>query len=349
MNYSEIVIVSDIDWSFVKQRHQQFAEMFAKDGVPVTWLNRLGSRNLRASDIIKYVKSKFFNNRNSKYRSQKAESIKYKKIFLLPFRGWAVDFINNFLLKNQIYVNKNTLIIHYLPQLWIVDAFKDARHIFECVNRFTSDPSINHDNFKKFLDKMDLIITDSRVITADINALGYRSVEIGPGVSNDFFNISEDEVQEKCLFFGHLRQDNDLAVIRELRAYIQVDGVGLDSTGQVDKDLFDYWYGQLPREQLPLLIKKYKYLILPYISDEYQEGIIPAKFYEALATSRIVLVSGLNRALTKDEENSIVRLKGEIKFPMEKSQLMIDSTQKALMNKLWEDRYKCLKEAIKHV
>lgn len=349
MKFFNVVIVSDIDWCFVKQRHQQFAEMFALAGYNVTWINRLGSRSLTCADILRLVID-FLWRKKSKHKCKPPpSSIKFKRIITLPFRGGIVDSVNTKLLKFQCQEQPDTLVVNYIPQLWIYDAFPHSEHIYECVNRFTKDPSINQENYKRYCEKMSLIVTDSTVISGDLKELGLNSKLIGPGLSPDFQCIEMSDAAEKCLFFGHLRQDNDLDVIRLVRNQIKVEGAGVNSTNYNVNSLFDKWHGRLEREDLPMLIKEFKYILLPYKTGEYQNGIIPAKFYESLATSRIVLVSGLEYSLSELEEKAIVRINSSTLFPIERDEAREQAAIDAVEGKLWEDRFSELLKALEDV
>jgi hypothetical protein len=349
-NKIDIVIVSDINWNFMYQRHQQFTSMFAIEGYKCLFINRIGTLPLKYFFLKINIFNLFkliFSKKESLNTNKSFPGIKF--IHPPPFpRSIFFDFFKIIYLKFYLssFDLTKSIVIHYSPQLKFFELFnkyKVRSQFFDCVHLFSKHKywtdSVNE--YRTFLSKVNCTFYDSITIGDEIRQFTDNYLHVPPGVSNDFF-ITKEPDNNKVLFFGHLRSDTDLAGIKMLGEHIKIDFVGISSLNCSLNQIFDKVFPPIPRYLLPEMISKYKYLLLPYKANEFQRGIIPAKLYECLATGRVVIYSGL--ILPADVKACLVSIEDFIRgnYPDE-TQLTRLGVSLAKSN-LWESRYKLLKK-----
>ncbi len=346
----DIVVISDIHWNFMFQRHQQFATMFVNDGYKCLFINRVGTMPytffFTIGNLYKLLKA-YFNSSKLSHKNLIPNGLWLVDLPLLP-RGGIFDMLKmNILSKKLVGYNlKGAIVIHYSPQSTFFKFFQRlgaGRQYFDCVHLFSAHKYWRgyENEYRQFLNSVDMTFYDSEKIGNDIQKTTARSKHLPPGVSEDFFIQDGVPGQSKALFFGHLRDDTDLESLIKLSKRLSIDFVGISSLSYPIENIFKKIMKPVPRGDLPSLIADYAYLVLPYRNNIFQSGIIPAKIYECLATGRIVLYSGLN--LNEELSECMIHIDDFMSNRLIDAQAVVGKARKiAALNK-WGARYDILK------
>jgi glycosyltransferase involved in cell wall biosynthesis len=125
-------------------------------------------------------------------------------------------------------------------------------------------------------------------------------LQVPPGVDFEQFNKTwrGDEMQklQKFLYYGHVRDDLDLGLINDIANHHNCDvtivgKIADNLTQTIDSNI--KIISQQPYGSLPNFIKSADVLLLPYKVNQFTSAIIPAKFYECLATGKPILSTRL--------------------------------------------------------
>ena len=139
------------------------------------------------------------------------------------------------------------------------------------------------------------MLTTSHTLYEDKRSLHPNVVELHHGVGSAFFLPKQPtRAPRRLCYFGTLWRAIDYAPIRALaEAGFELDLIGPVKEPPPDLPSSVRLRGPFPHEELPDLLADFDALLLPYVDDEYNRGVIPAKTYECLATGLPVLASPL--------------------------------------------------------
>ncbi len=302
-----IVIIANIEWKFLKQRHQFLAEGFKKLGLNVIFVESSAKRNPKISDIpriLERLKSAKKSSKTKVQPNQMGSDVHVVTPIVLPSTSLLFNFINDqfFIPKltkkiEKLLIPGKTAIINYLPShtaLSICDRLSHDVLIYDCVSNFEFVPGMPNTVCKI----EDELINKSNFVTYDCNFLLEKHqtkdsthILIPPGVEFENFNLElKTKKINKVLYFGLLSEKNDLQLVKEISKIFNLDVLGevrVDIEGIPINRIRD----KVNHSELPEVIKEYDALLLPYSKSEYAKGVIPAKFFECLATGLPVIAS----------------------------------------------------------
>lgn len=306
MTKPQIVILSSIEWDAAWQRHQVFASQWAAAGHDVFFVENTGWRNPGLADLPRLWRR--LAGDAAPRRNPPPPNLRLITPLVLPptlsiFRRlntllWAprlADRLHGLGLKSAPWV------IAYLPTstiLDILDALQPALTVYDCVDNFHGLASAPRDLAaveKALLSRSDLVLTTSPTLFEDKAKLHPNVMELHHGVSLDFFlpQRPRNGYQRLC-YFGTLWKAIDYAPIRALaEAGFTVDLIGPRKQAPPRLPPGVTWRQPVSHQRLPGTLAYYDALLLPYADDEYNRGVIPAKFFECLATGKPVLASPL--------------------------------------------------------
>ena len=301
---SEVLMMSEIDWDYLWQRHQIFASQYALKGHRVTYVNRPGMRLPRFTDIP-YILKRFL---ARPLQVKGNENLNVISSIFFPGNSFISKVLNKYifiprLIKN---VNKGNLILHvYQPTNLITEIVKQCRNatvVYDCVQNFNEHPASTFETpilEEQLIRRANVFITDSTFLQEKHWDLR-ESVKVSPGVDFEFFSQTlrgdENKIRKKALYYGHVRDDLDFNLINKLvnDFSLEVEFVGTiqnDIKHLLDKKI--KLSDKVAYDELPNIIKPFDFLLLPYKVNAFTKAIIPAKFMECLASGKPIIASRL--------------------------------------------------------
>ncbi len=315
----DVVVLSSVEWDAAWQRHQAFATQWAKAGHRVFFVENTGFREPGWRDLGRVtarLRRAFSGVRASAVRVPEGVTL-VSPLVLPPTRACfraanAALFVPRLIDKLRgLGLRPDPVVFAYLPTattLALLDQLAPSLVVYDCVDNFYGLPSPPPDlaaTEAALLARAGLVLTTSHTLYEDKKPLHKNVVELHHGVSAPFFLPAPPKRPRRRLcYFGTVWRAVDFAPIRALaEAGFNIELIGpvkeapaLPPTVQLR--------GPVPHESLPELLAGYDALLLPYVNDEYNRGVIPAKTYECLATGLPVLASplpalaGLSKVLT---------------------------------------------------
>lgn len=305
----DVVILSSVDWDAAWQRHQSFAAQWAKAGHRVFFVENTGLREPGWRDLGRVLTrlSRIFSVGSQKASAAPAGVTIISPLVLPPTRGFFRWINARFLagrLSGQLDaagLRPGAVVFAYLPTataLAFLDRLSPSLVVYDCVDNFSGLPSPPPDlaaTEAALMARSGLVLTTSRTLYEDKKGLHPRVVELHHGAGPAFFlpPRSPGPVRRLC-YFGTLWHAIDYEPIRALaEAGFEVELIGPVKEPPPELPASVRLRGPVPHDELPGMLSTFDALLLPYVDDEYNRGVIPAKTYECLAAGRPVLASPL--------------------------------------------------------
>ena len=307
----DIIIISTNDWNGFWFQRQEFATRFAADGHRVFFVNRIPQRIPKPGRIIRWLLAR---------RQEKTiinpipEGVVVFRPFLLPpfhlFR-W----INRILWKRtwqRLDVPRpvDPLVISYQPTYNVLDLLPlVSAKILVYVNthNYDADPSCPRsllDSEAEIVSRADVLMADAAWNVGRLEA--YKpSVSVHramPGVSVERFAASfrgDEAMRSRTMyFFGDIGRHLDVEIYNRLSEEFEIVLVGIaDSSVAALLSPEIKIRPPVAPVDLPKVLRDADILTIFYKPSPYVHGIIPAKFFECLATGKPLFVSGLPETL----------------------------------------------------
>lgn len=322
MTYSmskQILFFSEVNWDYLRQRHHFFSELYSNKN-KVFYFGKIGLRYPKFSDFNSFKLS------TKKEKVGLPENIIFPKIIFLPPLNLIFNLINRLFRIPKILSfldKKSDVVLHfYQPTKLIIDLidilkknnFK-VKIIYDCVQDYRYHPGTNDTIIKNEIDlvkKSDIVIADSVINLDRLKDYTDDILLIPPGVDLEHFKIplKVNEIVKtskiKLLYYGNIRKDLDIDLINKISEYknIELTLVGLLNLNPSILSNNIKILPSIPYKDLPLLISNFDSLLLPYdINNIFTQAIIPAKFYECLATMLPIFSTKMKS--TSDYHNSL--------------------------------------------
>lgn len=303
MTYSmtkQILFFSEVNWDYLRQRHHFFSELYSNKN-KVFYFGKIGLRYPKFSDLNSFKIS------SKKEEAGLSEKIIFPKIIFLPPLNLIFNFINRLFRIPKILSlldKKTDVVLHfYQPTKLIFDLidvlkknnFK-VKIVYDCVQDYRYHPGTNDtliNNEINLVKKSDIVLADSVINLNRLKKYTDDILLIPPGVDLEHFKIPlklNEFVKTskiKLLYYGNIRKDLDIDLINKISEYknIELTLVGLLNLNSSILSNNIKILPSIPYKDLPLLISNFDSLLLPYdINNIFTQAIIPAKFYECLAT-----------------------------------------------------------------
>ena len=300
------ILFSEISYSFLRQRHQIFAEILS-DHFNVVFIERIPSR-VPKDLLIRFIKRICTKKRNDR-RSHTKDNITLVASFLAPPINKIFEFYNYcrilVILKR---VNRGDIvhIFSNTPLIAKIAKNKGCIIIFDVIHNWQYFPYHNdthRSNYKKLLEIADLVLCDSEPVISQMeefsNIEKSKILYVPPGVEQEWFlkrdvsSIAPGK-SKKIIFFGNLRANSDLSLCREIsrleNTELKIYGLLDPSLGRESIEYFNQYYsGKLAIDQLVKKVGEADAILLPYDKTDLSKTIFPAKYFEALATGKPVI------------------------------------------------------------
>lgn len=337
-----IICLSTIDWDFLWQRQQELMTRLADAGVPVLYVEPLGIRSARLSDVSKIARRvRRWLNQGLHTFTRLAPNLYRLSPFALPFQGHAsVDAINRWLVVDAVrHAGKSIGLMQ--PVLWtfyatrvvldVIAALDPALVLYDCIDDVTHNPKGVARDYPKteraLLSRAELVLTTSSSLYADKRPFNQNTHFIPPGANIEQFATPAAEApalaglpHPRLLFFGGIDERVDLQMLATLArrrrewTLILVGVIRTDITPLLGLPNV-FFAGQQSHHDLPAYVQHADILLVPYLVNEYTRHIYPAKIFECLATGKPILatplpdllpLAGPVRILAPDEDPVLV-------------------------------------------
>ena len=305
-----VVILANIEWNFLKQRHQYVAEGLSELDYNVVFVESSAKRNPTISDIprilsrIKKTIIKKSNSKKNKQPTKDSAPVSVISPLVLPSTNWLFNTINDLIfsrilekkIKKEL-VNESTTVMAYAPThttMTLIKLIAPTNTIYDCVTNFEGLKGIPREvvEFEKDLLRNSSVIVDCDFLLRKHKSIS-RSIEIiEPGVNAEQFLIKKrsSDIKKVC-YFGLVSEKLDMELIYKLsESGILVDLIG-EIRVDIQKERINRILPPVPHNSLPETLASYDALVLPYNDSEYTKGVIPAKFFECFATGLPIIAS----------------------------------------------------------
>jgi len=310
------VIIANIEWGFLKQRHQYLAEYLHLHGYNVIFIESSAKRNPGLSDIPR-IFSRLFNvvtkqlkRSGTEMGAAKTSGVHVITPIVFPSTFTIFRLLNRLVflkflgrkVKSMLDRGSKVNVLCYLPSstsLELIDSINPDKLIYDCVSNFEGIPSMPKDTValeQELLRRSDVTLVDCDFL---YNKHRYSSDNIHlmePGVDFELFSqvVKHKHVRSgisKVGFFGLISDKIDFDLLELLNS----EGYNITMIGKTQSGISVPSYisviPAVPIEKLPELLVQFDALIIPYKKNEYTKGIIPAKFFECFATGLPIIVT----------------------------------------------------------
>lgn len=305
----DVVVLSSVEWDATRQRHHAFAEQWAKAGHRVFFVENTGFREPGLRDLGRVTGrlSRAWRGGSARH-ARVPKGISVVSPLVLPPTRKLFREANAALLAPRLAdllhdrgLRRGPVVFAYLPTattLAILDRLSPSLVVYDCVDNFyglPSPPPNLVETEAALMARAGLILTTSRTLYEDKRPLHPNVVELHHGVSRAFFlPPPPDRPRRRLCYFGTVWRALDYAPIRALaEAGFEIEMIGPVKEAPPPLPSSVVLRGIFPHGELPAMLADCDALLLPYVNDEYNRGVIPAKIFECLATGRPVLSSPL--------------------------------------------------------
>lgn len=305
-----VLVISNIAWDFVWQRHQTMASLFARDS-EVIFCEIPGIRRVGWSDlgrIAARVGSMF---RAPVAARELPPRLRLLRPFVLPatnalfcaFNAWQM---RRLVAREPALRAGVGLILDYSASrtaLDLIDVVSHRRLVYDCTDDWLAVkgiPDFLAEDERRLLQQADLTLVPGRVLQERKSLAARRCVCLPHGALVERFLLEPKSPSAPgrltLLYYGHLhRQHLDFALldgIARARPDWRLLLVGPVKTPH-DFPANVELPGQQPHEALRGFAEQADVLLLPYVINDYTRAVLPAKTYECLATGRPVVAAAL--------------------------------------------------------
>lgn len=307
MTETKYIICAEISYSFLRQRHQIFADLLSKT-FKVEFIERIPSR--LPSDILKRIIRKTLKIRPSTTSFQSPpDEVKVCRSYLLPDINLLFRLYNKYragkILKNA---NKGDIVHLFANNATFASQAKVANCflVFDIIHNWWSFPyhtKKQNLNLKKIIAIADLIVSDSKATLELAQNMSYQRTTkflfLPPGVDPLWLHSPKKAPKFRSpnyelAFFGNLRANSDLNIFDKLA---RSEDTNLTIYGLLDpslqkkclEGLRKHYLGQFEMDSLIEKVRNADAVLLPYDKSSLSKTIFPAKYFEVMALGKPII------------------------------------------------------------
>lgn len=310
------LIVSEIGWGFLRQRHHHLAAALAAKGVAVEFLQGVPARTPPLGDLLRRVVGRLRSRGGPAALNPVPHGVRLTRSPFLPhtnplFRGW------NTLVARRIAAA--------MPRPDLVYIFSNNPSIPEAFRRLDRPPVIVQDvihnwwafpwstqaqrsNIRRSLAAADLLVSDSPLTLrrAEEDAPGKPTHLMLPAAGPEWHAPGGPASEPlpgasprpagsiRAVFFGNLRGNSDLGLLNDLAALpcVSLSGYGvldLTALSQASPAVRAAMQPAVDPATLARHVAQADVVVLPYANDAFSQTISPAKYFECLASGAMVV------------------------------------------------------------
>lgn len=301
------MIMAELDWAGLYSQSHVLAKGFAEKGHRVFYMNRTLQRWPKLRHLITRLKPK--PSLGVATSSEIPNGITVINLWVGPPVRW-LRFLNSFLIRRKMknYQINEPLFITYVPtfnSIDLADFLKVKLSAYICYHNFDADVVVPDllVSEQQIINSADLLFADSRFLMQRLTAISGGKIVYPspPGVHFDKFRSAYrgDEIKklQKIAFYGGAGPHLDIELYNSLCNDFEVIFIAVINPEIKSKlDSRVKIIDPVPNDKLPDLLREMDILTILYKRSDYIDGVIPAKFFECMATGKPVLVSGLREA-----------------------------------------------------
>lgn len=309
-----IVIISSVPWHFSWQRHHDIACGLAERGFKTIYVDPLPKRIPRLSEW-KRALGRLFG--SSKLGGKFAQDLPGKVDIIAPLalpdigvffpRVNALFFMPLLARKIKRMGAGACVVMNYLPtasSLRLQRLLDPKVCVYDCTEDWENFPTAQSTRVleKEMIRAADLVFATAPYLLEKIKTVRAKNVHLVlPGAHYADFEVcrqfkkDENDASIRCAYFGGLRGDTDLDLLRAVSQSFQLRLIGPLEAGDLDGfSKATEFVGPVTYQALPAFLADVDVLLLPYLSAlPHVRGIMPAKTFQCLATGKPTVVSGL--------------------------------------------------------
>jgi glycosyltransferase involved in cell wall biosynthesis len=314
-----ILCFSTVDWDYLWHRPQELMSQFARDGYEVLYVDTLGLRSPKLSDLPR-IASRVRNRLRARAGGLRRtdNEVHVCSPLVLPFlnsrlaRRLNLYHLIPALQKALAQIGAEELIVWvYLPTWTVLQCVKNIPHrmlVYECIDALSSNPagvSLGYEAAEaEILQRADLVLASSESLYEEKKKHNPQTHWVPSGVAAHFFGPVEPVPQVESLkrprigFFGALDHRLDLELMKTLAqahpdwSFVLIGAARCDLAALLDKENV-HFLGAKPHAELPGYLSALDVLYLPYVIDQFTLHVFPAKIYECLASGKPVVATAL--------------------------------------------------------
>lgn len=317
----KIVILSTADFDSAVWTNKQHLAVGLSEECDVTYIESLGLRQptLSASDVrrvaVKLARKLIGKTNSDGKRPSVPANINIVSPIVVPFHKYApVRWINKLLLHRQLRSvlgeSGEAIFWTFSPLTYGVHK-KFGTIIYHSVDLLHTLPGVPGTILRQaesdLIADSNHIIASSRGVAEHLMVAGADEVVLWENVAHtEVFSgaVGFYEREDRVVFAGNLTPTKidfhcfqsilDKGIKISIAGPMDIDGAGLteDISRILDNPLVDY-HGNLSLQELAVVMASSKAAIIPYVINEYTQGVFPMKVYEYLASGLNVISTPL--------------------------------------------------------
>lgn len=304
----DVVVFAELDWDGLHCQSHVFARGLAERGHRVLYVNR----TLQRWPTLDHLRRRLKRSRTAPGTPQADRlpaNITVATLLHAPPVRWLRP-VNRALVGRKLRRSGivDPVMIVYVPSYLALDVgaiLGAEEYHYVCYHNFDADrvlPDLLRSE-REIIRGARTLFADSQFLRERLGRLsgGREVLASPPGVHYDQFALSfrGDEAERRRVigYFGGVGPHLNIAAFNALAKVHEVVMIGIVD-GAVRKQLSPRIDVRPPvgNQDLPGLIRDWDVVALLYLDSPYMQGVIPAKYFECLATGKPVLVSGLREA-----------------------------------------------------
>lgn len=309
----DVVVFAELDWDGLHCQSHVFARGLAERGHRVLYVNR----TLQRWPTLDHLRRRLRRSRpapGTPRADKLPPNISVATLLHAPPVRW-LRAVNRALVGRQLrhYGMTEPVMIVYVPSYLALDVgtiLGVEEYHYVCYHNFDADrvlPDLLRSE-REIIRRARTLFADSQFLRERLDRLsgGREVLASPPGVHYEQFAASfrGDEAGRRRVigYFGGFGPHLNIAAFNALAEVHDVVVIGIVDSA-VRRQLSPRIDVRAPvdNRDLPCLIREWDIIALLYLDSPYMHGVIPAKFYECLATGKPVLVSGLREARQHQE------------------------------------------------
>jgi hypothetical protein len=306
----QVVVLSSIDWDAAWQRHHVFAAAFAAQGREVFFVENTGFRDPSLKDLPRLWRRvrNILSPQSAAGATAIPPGLRVLSPRVLPPTRRAFRALNSRVLlpalRRQLAsagLRSGADCIVYMPTattLELARSLEPGSVLYDCAANLGSHPSAPPDfaaRERELLNLSDQVVCDSDFLYEQKKPQHPHVAKIHQGVPPEFFRAeAARKTWTEFCYYGTWSVGLDSRFPDALAsAGLDVTVRGFDKSDAPALSPAVRRAPPVPREQVAASLDAYHAFILPYRTDSFARGVVPAKIYECLATGRPTIATPL--------------------------------------------------------
>lgn len=300
-----VIILSNNDWNDFWYQRQQYAVEFAKKGYQVAFVNKTLTK---FPNYKSFFRGNYKSSNRGYLKNEIPENIKIITPIWLPPAKYLRP-LNRMLIRRTLkgVEYENSILIIYTPtynSLDFLDIIKPRKSVYINVHNYEASKVMGDllQSECRIINHVDYLFADSLFNSNRIKRkLTDKSKQVllsPPGVNIDRFKLAyrgdEKSTAKSIVFYGGIGQHLDMELYINLSMMYRVVFIGKASPEMMERIPPSIEVRPpIQNAQIGNALREFDIISILYKKNDYVDAVIPAKFFECLATGKPLLVSGM--------------------------------------------------------